>query len=193
MPGESRETGDQVKVGCRRRAAGDGPPRGGRAGQPPFLGPWTNSRPGGAWPGAKGAGPTRGKGQPYKAVPHREPRSNKGEAGSPGGDLPRADGTLSHSGDPGHRGRGRWQATAKGGDHPTRRGLAGHRSPFQGSAGRAWGTPVSIRGTLSSAGSPGGRGVPKGVRGVPCPSEYGGVKQAGGAGRVLYEGGFPAH
>ena len=37
-------------------------------------------------------------------------------------------------------------------------------------------------------GSPGDRGVPKGVGGVPCPSEYGGVKQAGGAGGVTCDG-----
>ena len=103
--------------------------------------------------GREGAGPTRGKGQPYKAVPHREPRSNKGEAGSPGGDLPRADGTLSHSGDPGYRGRGRWQATAKGGNHPTRRGLAGHRPPSKGAQG-VRGAPQSLPWHLVVRGKP---------------------------------------
>ena len=135
VPGESRDTGDQVKVGCRRRAAGDGPPRGGRAGQPPFLGPWTNSRPGGAWPGAKGQAQRGERGSPTRRCLIGNPDPTRVRQGARGAACLEADGTLSHSGDPGHRGRGRWQATAKGGDNPTRRGLAGHRSPFQGILG----------------------------------------------------------
>ena len=134
VPGESRENGRPGEGWKSTAAAGDGPPRGGRASPPS----WARGRtPGLAVPGRAQRGQAqRGeRGSPTRRCLIGEPRSNKGEAGSPGGDLPRAGGTLSHSSDPGHRGRGRWQATAKGGDNPTRRGLAGHRSPFQGILG----------------------------------------------------------
>ena len=134
--GESRErargvpkrTGDQVEVsgvngGRRRRTAARG------AHQPPFLGPWTKPRPGDAWPGVKGAGPTRGKGQPPQGgASWGNPDPTRRRQDSPGGSLPRSrwhlvvymtiPATVAGSG-------GRGASHREGRGNPTRRGLAG--------------------------------------------------------------------
>ena len=134
VPGESRENGRPGEGWKSTTAAGDGPPRGGRVSPPS----WARGRtPGLAVPGRARRGQAqRGeRGSPTRRCLIGNPDPTRVRQGARGAACLEADGTLSHSGDPGHRGRGRWQATAKGGDNPTRRGLAGHRPPFQGILG----------------------------------------------------------
>ena len=164
----------------------------------PFLGPWDEPRPL-AMPGrVRRASPTRGKGvNPYKAVPHRvTPIHHKEKAGrARGAACLGADGTLSSRMTiPATLAGCDGKANAKEGEDPHEaEPRRGDRAPFQGKTG-AWGHPdLSRWHPCRLWGVPEVGESQRGVGGVPCPSEYGGVKQAGGAGRVLYEGGFPAH
>ena len=143
VPGESRRE-RETRWRCREStaAAGDGPPRGGRISPPS----WVRGRnPGLAMPGRarRGQAQHEERGSPYKAVPHRVTPIQQGEGRTArGAACLGADGTLSPNGDPGHRGRERWQATAKGGEDPTRRGLAGQPCSLPREPWGAWGHPV---------------------------------------------------